>query len=50
MSNVFSESLMVQPKCKWESDSQIAGELYFWFRPTFKITGGVSIEFCGLAS
>jgi hypothetical protein len=41
---------MAQPKCEWESDSQIAGGIIFWFRPTFKITGEVLIEFCGLAS
>jgi hypothetical protein len=30
MSNVFSEYLMVQPRCKWESDSQIAGGIIFF--------------------
>jgi hypothetical protein len=33
MSNVFSEFLMVQPKCEWESDSQIAGGIVFLVPP-----------------
>jgi hypothetical protein len=36
MSNVFSESPMVQPKCKWESVSQIAGGIIFLVPPNVR--------------
>jgi hypothetical protein len=36
---------MVQPKCKWESDSQIAGEIIFLVPPNAKDQPGHGIKY-----